>query len=487
MNLLTDPWVPVRCNGRFAHITYRDVLCRAEDWQLSLPRDDMEFAALQLLICLTQVIFMPDDADALRAAEARPMDETSFEQGVQPYVQWFDLFHEKWPFMQTRGVKAKHPTAVQKLFIGLPEGNNHALFNDVGEVRRACPSCLAIALFNQASCCPSMGGGFKAGLRESSPVTTLAWSDNLHAVIWRNVLHAEAVAREGIHVGNSDRPTWVGPIKPESRIPASNIGMLRGLFWQPIHVVTHPPVPGDGICDACGRRSSAFVRAFDKERFKYNVLGSWPHPHSPRQWRGDRAEVHFTSFRRDAPAWTQLAEFVVARDEEGEGHVPAPVIRQHRGVWPGDLHLIVGGYRNKQASILERRHELLALAGGWEEHLPQLQAAIDVALSIKDALRGKMYGLGKELGAVGLARLAEKEFYAQTELSIRRMLREIDFSSAQAIMAEWAEALCSMARTVFHDLVAPYVGTPKALKACPRSRRALNAALARILKALKGE
>ncbi len=63
--------------------------------------------------------------------------------------------------MQTRNVQAKEATPIQKLLIGLPEGNNHAFFNEVGEVKQLGSMVAAIALFNQASNCPSFGGSFK--------------------------------------------------------------------------------------------------------------------------------------------------------------------------------------------------------------------------------------------------------------------------------------------------------------------------------------
>jgi CRISPR system Cascade subunit CasA len=113
---------------------------------------------------------------------------------VEPFCCWFVLDHQQYPFMQTRRVKAKEITPIQKFFIGLPEGNNHALFNDKGEIDAVCASCSAIALFNQASNCPSFGGGFKANLRGSAPNTTFAAGDHLRETLWFNVLSQDRIA-----------------------------------------------------------------------------------------------------------------------------------------------------------------------------------------------------------------------------------------------------------------------------------------------------
>ena len=80
-------------------------------------------------------------------------------------------------------------------------------------------------------------------------------------------------------------------------------------------------------------------------------------------------EAKFASFTTDAPAWTRLTELVVQKKQaSGEGNRPAPAIGQAPGRWSiHRLHLFVGGYRNKQASVLERRHELIELGQGWDD------------------------------------------------------------------------------------------------------------------------
>jgi CRISPR system Cascade subunit CasA len=189
MNLLFDPWIPVQKDNAHRHITLEKLLCQEEAWQISLPRDDLEMACLQLLISLTQALFMPRDFYVWLQLQETPLNEDEYERQVQSYADWFDLDHEQYPFMQTRGVEAKEITPIQKFFVGLPEGNNHAFFNQVSEINTVCGSCAAIALFNQALSTPSFGGGFKAGLRGNAPITTLIHADNLRQLVWRNVLH----------------------------------------------------------------------------------------------------------------------------------------------------------------------------------------------------------------------------------------------------------------------------------------------------------
>ncbi|MCV5497829.1 type I-E CRISPR-associated protein Cse1/CasA, partial [Escherichia coli] len=56
MNLLIDNWIPVRPRngGKVQIINLQSLYCSRDQWRLSLPRDDMELAALALLVCIGQ-------------------------------------------------------------------------------------------------------------------------------------------------------------------------------------------------------------------------------------------------------------------------------------------------------------------------------------------------------------------------------------------------------------------------------------------------
>ncbi|MEE4377218.1 MAG: type I-E CRISPR-associated protein Cse1/CasA, partial [Candidatus Competibacteraceae bacterium] len=242
MNLLEEPWIPVRANlgsGPFRLLTLEELLCHDGDWRISLPRDDLELACIQLLVCMVQVMLLPENDTALLERLRQPLSSEALANGMEPCKSWYDFDHPTQPFMQTLGVKAAESTPIQKLFIGLPEGNNHAFFNGVGEVTQVGATIAAIALFNQASNCPSFGGGFKGSLRGGAPVTTLVMGSNLRETVWRNVLTLSRIRERlpGYQWDLSqDVPTWIKPIPEKATIQASEIGLARGLFWQPAHI-----------------------------------------------------------------------------------------------------------------------------------------------------------------------------------------------------------------------------------------------------------
>lgn len=520
MNLLKDAWVPVQRQGKRQMIRLQDVLYGDEEWQLSLPRDDMEMASLQLMICLTQVIFTPEDARALKQRIRQPLTENEYQDGVANYLDWFELNHPETPFMQVRGVKAADATPIQKLFVGLPEGKNHAFFNDAGEITAVSESAAAIALFNQAMNSPSMGGGFKGGFRGGAPITTLISGETLRQSVWFNVLHEDSL-REIMprydHLKENDKPTWVEPIKARSSIAAHDIGLLRGLFWQPAHIELD--FTDAGQCQFYGTDEAVLVTSFKKEKFGgkssggFDLVGMWVHPHSPRHWQirnGGTKEERYESFRTTAPAWSQLTMFILDKIGQEEGYQTASAIRQFKRVFPNkQANLLVGGYRADKAAIRQRRHELLPLKEGWTEHSSELSQVIDVALNIKQQLIKSLCLFGILAGAAkrnrrknkaitpdgvlkykecieeypyknfeeffdGIHMKAEPQFYHSSEHLIHKALRQLDWRHSLQERQKLAGELMKISWNAFNQATKPYQHEPKMIHALAVAKRSMN-------------
>lgn len=504
MNLLQDPWIPIRADdgaGAFRLLTYRDLLCGpGQNGQISLPRDDLELACLQLLVCMTQVMFLPDDDAALRQRLAVPLTPAEFDASIAPFLDWFDLDHPTYPFMQTRGVKAAEPTPIQKLLIGLPEGNNHAFFNEAGEVGQVSGPVAAIALFNQASNCPSFGGGFKGSLRGGAPITTLVFDHDLRRMVWRNVLTRSRVEERQIAAPGpaQDQPTWVSPITEKSTIHWNQIGLMRGLFWQPAHVELVKASEALA-CDVLGGEAAAGYSGFLKEKFNFTVEGVWPHPHGAMNLslKKDVLEQRFASFTTTAPAWTQLSEFVIPRglnDKNAkEGSSPAGPINQFAAMPDGSkLSILIGGYQTNQASVLERRHELVSIASGWQDDKSRLPALVNLGKEVKKTLYGKlMVASGgyvnkkhktrlKGLG-VDLQKTAEKLFYARTENLIHQAFsNELTWKEWPVARANFIEQIFKHGRAIFSELTEPYMAKPDLIPIIAWAERGLNIELKKL-------
>ena len=495
MNLLEEPWVPVRADhgaGPFRLLTLEELLCSDGAWRVSLPRDDLELAGLQLLVCMAQVMFLPEDDAELRRHCRAPLTPEELLDGCRPCANWFDLEHPTHPFMQTRGVTATEVTPIQKLLIGLPEGNNHAFFNEAGEVRRLGGPVAAIALFNQACNSPSFGGGFQGNLRVGAmkaPITTLVSGRNLRETVWRNVVTLPQLRDympdyEPNFV--TDRPTWVDPIGSQQIVRATEIGLTRGLFWQPAKVELVRAAL-DSACDVLGARSGPAFTSFRKQQFRFKVEGIWPHPHSPRlATRKDGAITErFASFSSSAPAWTHLSEFVVPHPlmpEGNEGSVPAAPVHQ-ADIFDGPLHLVVGGYRTKGASVIGRRHDLFTLSEGWhEEGKDRVRQLVKIGLAAKAALRGKlMYAMQgdkkKGMKGIGLSlhETAETLFYGQTESLLHETLRfGLTVKAWRLSKAAFIESMSTTAEDIFKQLTDPYAHKPEFIPIITWTRRGLK-------------
>jgi len=492
MNLLEDPWIPARADGGtgiFHLLTYQQLLCEPGNWQVSISRDDMELACVQLLVCMTQVMFLPEDDPAWRVRLNHPLPLGDFTTGIHPCRGWFDLDHPTQPFMQSRGVKATDETPIQKLLIGLPEGNNHAFFNEAGEVRYLGGTMAAIALFNQASNCPSFGGGFKGSLRGGAPITTLVYGKDLRETVWRNVLTRPRIQERQIAMPGfgEDQPTWVKPIQVKETIYWNEIGLVRGLFWQPARVElvkTERLAP----CDMLSEKAVTGYSGFRKEKFNFTIEGIWPHPHGAMTMNLKKGvmEQKFSSFTKTAPAWTLLSEFVVPKSmndaEAKEGSVPAGPITQTNELSESDLHLLIGGYRTKQASVLERHHEMMSLAQGWQDDRSRLPKLVEIGKEAKKALRGKLYfamkgNKDKGLKGIGVAihETAEKLFYARTESLIHETFsNELTFKEWATRRSDFAQQLATHCQEIFKELTEPYAMKPELIPIIAWARRSMN-------------
>ncbi|MSM41136.1 MAG: type I-E CRISPR-associated protein Cse1/CasA [Geobacter sp.] len=492
MNLLTDQWIPVRLlkgSGTVQKIALSELLCGGEEWELCLPRDDMELAAMQLLICMVQALLTPKDGKGLLSRIARPIAAEEYDAATRDVADWFVVDHPQQPFMQVRGVAAKDPTPMDKLLAGVTGATNSCFVNQAGLADGLCGGCVAIALFNQASCAPSFGGGFKAGLRGSSPITTLGQGDHLRRTVWLNVLSDEELMLDQNFPWHretaSQKPTWIEPIKVGETIPAQWIGVIRGLLWQPAHIELLPPVPAEA-CSCCGCKTDIAYTGFNKAKFNYTVSGTWPHPHSPRIMTSKKGEIEqkFAAFTTTAPAWTQLSRFVLQQqiDKDTEGQQPAAVILQSRKILPPPmqtLHLLVGGYRNNQASVLERRHEVFTLNHGWDKHTKVINDLVTLGQGYRDALVKKalyvfINGVTDVKGArLKLAIAVDAQFYRRSEPTIEDTLARIDFADPAPELTRMRAAFKAIATELFEETTRPYLNDPQLIHTLAVAKRTL--------------
>lgn len=195
-------------------------------------------------------------------------------------------------------------------------------------------------------------------------------------------------------------------------------------------------------------------------------------------------EEKFAAFTTTAPAWTQLSRFIVQQQidkSNAEGQQPAPVILQAQKILPPQLqrlHLLVGGYRNNQASVLERRHEVFTLNHGWDKNPMIISEMVTIGRGYRDTLYKALIvfvnGVKDAKGAgVKLNQAADTQFYRRTEPTIEDTLARIDFSDPVPQLARMRAELKSITNDLFNESVQPYLNDPELIRTLAVARRTL--------------
>jgi CRISPR system Cascade subunit CasA len=145
-------------------------------------------------------------------------------------------------------------------------------------------------------------------------------------------------------------------------------------------------------------------------------------------------------------------------------------------------HLIVGGYRNKQATVLERRHEVMALHQGWQTHGDVIQRLVEIGLGYKDALyKALSYfcnGGGKNSGIKGsgieVHKKAERDFFRQSEPLVMGLLAGLDFTDPVPQFDQLRVSLHQLCVQLFEQATEPYSHHPKLVRTIAVARRTLH-------------
>lgn len=497
MNLLQDAWIPVQQQGVMEKISLRELLCGEKEGDICLPRDDMEMACLQLIYAITQVLFVPENNDELKKYIRTPISNDEYRSAVQGKEDWFDLDHPETPFMQFRGVKSEKPTPMYKLLAGLDDGENKVFVNPQGLGDGLCSGCAAIALFNMANNCPSiMPAHFKPGLRgDTSPITVLIKGRVLRETIWLNVLTHQTLMEVMFEYDMtcSQKPSYVELIKEKQNINLETIGLTRGLFWQSCHYELFPESE-ISICGSCGEES-AIRKGFKKEAFAFERTGYWSHPLSPKIFsvkKGNK-EWKTPSFTTTSPSWIHMSKLLVAKDDTKEGQQPAPVVMQARHLVRNErLQFVVGGYRNKKAQIVGRRHEFFDISQGWADHPDLIDDLVKTGQGFKTALRSALYlfanGIKDKLKGAGvdLCDQYDRLYYQQTQIDMESAFSRINFSDPEPVFSLLEQGLQKTVEDLFSKATEPYQQEPKMLKALAIARKKLRKKIAELKSTERG-
>ncbi len=196
LNLITDPWIPVLCNGAKAIVRPDQIAERGVE-RLDWPRADLNLACLELLIGL---VYLADPPESTTDHRNRLPDPERLRAHLAPWAPAFNLTGDpdgSGPrFLQDITRLEGAPNPLDMLFIdsaGISTAKNNA---DLMVRRNRYPALslplAAMALYTLQAFAPSGGAGNRTSMRGGGPMVTLALPEAgdippLWPLIWANV------------------------------------------------------------------------------------------------------------------------------------------------------------------------------------------------------------------------------------------------------------------------------------------------------------
>ena len=220
LNLISDPWIPVRRRSgrdtiRPDQIAEPDVL--RPDW----PRPDLNLACYELLIGLVYLAHPPNGSDD----RTHPPDAATLRAAMKPLAPAFNLLGDGPRFLQDLELLEGNGNPPEMLFID-SAGDSTAKKNADLMVRRGRYPTLALplaamALYTLQAFAPTGGAGNRTSMRGGGPMVTLVkpTAEGLWPLIWANVPRGKPLGPDDL-----DKLPWMRatktsrPVNKKSRI-----------------------------------------------------------------------------------------------------------------------------------------------------------------------------------------------------------------------------------------------------------------------------
>jgi CRISPR system Cascade subunit CasA len=496
LNLITDPWLPVRrphsgrCTIRPAQLTEAigDDPVIAIDW----PRADFRIATLELLIGLLATACPPRDHDAWLDLWDKPPDPSALDAAFAPIAHAFALDGDGPRFLQDFEDLVSDPEPIERLLIEAPgasatRDNTDLLVhrNRVASLGRA---AAAITLFTFQSWAPEGGRGHRTGLRGGGPLTTLVLprgEASLWHLLWANVPC-------GTPPPAAELPRvfpWLAPtVTSEGArvVTPQNAHPLQCWWGMPRRIRLDFSAEGAASpCDLTGVPDSVQVESW-RQRPHGTSYATWRHPLTPYYQPKAGGELLPVRPRPDGIGYRHWLGLVLQSPDGSR--LPAQAIhnwRQDRMRDAGDgttARLIAVGYSMKQMKARAFVESEMPLPGAPDAAAQQclddlatrlVRAADLVAGLLRGAVRAALFSAGAtvkfdaELLSSVRERLWEQTetgFFDALENAARRAATEPDPEPAA-----WLARLRRIALALF-DEAAPL--SPESGSAAPRIGRA---------------
>lgn len=437
LNLITDPWIPVRCTQghriiRPDQIAEPDVLF--PDW----PRADLNIACLELLIGLVYLAAPVEEVEDWIECEPDPI---RLRGALENFAAAFELGGDGPRFLQDmerfEASNAKTEiTSPDMLFIDSAGGNtarnNADLMVRRGRYRRLDPALAAMALYTLQSQAPAGGAGNRTSMRGGGPMVTLVEpaTPGLWHLVWANV-----------PLGRPRGPDALPWMAPTRRSEGGN--------------ATYPPEDGN-LVEAFFGMPRRLRLVFEGEEvtgvlqkpYGVNYLG-WEHPLTPYYRMKDGGELLPQHPRAGAFGYRNWLGINAASQSDLRRQAGALTAYRNRVYSTNGAQVIVAGWamdNMKPRDFTLSRGPLIADG----ETLERIQAMVAAAEICAPALR---QGLKPIMGEGTALEALREEFYLRTQGPFEALAGEAN------AFPRWLDEMRRTAMRIFDDAAMPVLAT----------------------------
>ncbi len=488
LNLITDPWLPIRrTRGERDRVRIADLCADHPDRpaaRFDWGRPDLDVACLELVIGILTVAFAPATEEALFDL-MDAADPAAVQRRLDPLAPAFALDGAKPRFLQDQADLGGEILPVDALLIdGTAEYfAKPGRFGTAPVLSRA---AAAVALYALQAFAPSGGRGHRTSLRGGGPMTTLVVPNETESArpLWdlltSNVPKMRDDEAPPATPGASPRLfPWLGPTltseekgAPQVHDSDRRVHPLQVFFGMPRRLVlVFAPNPEGTRCAVTGDVDEVVATGFGARHGGTNY-GAWLHPLTP--YRADKTgklPMHPREGRQSYADWIGL---VVGRTDNGTE--PARVVRDANRRLSGNRtehRLLVAGYAMDNAKVLDFKIETVPLVlAGTDEGRESVEggarrmvaAAEAAARALRRAVGGALFRRIEDVprDASILAPLRDRLF-ARTEAAFtERLKRARDIGTtasavaddpAKAELADWLAVLKGQALRIYDEAV----------------------------------
>ena len=496
-DVATQNWLPIVRGGGGDEVGLIEALCQAHEMDaIRDPMPPVECGLLRLLVAFALDIFQPQNEDDWEDVwHEKKFDAARVREYFAEYSQRFDLFDEKFPFLQDASVEGgDKPLA--GLLPALPAGTNAAHFHHGDEDDFGVSPAVAARLLTTIAPFMTAGGaGLSPSINGAPPWYVMLRGDNLFQTIWLNGVANASLKPKA----KNDCPAWrdTRPIIKEDR---TETGLLEALTWRPRRIRLVPRAAENERCALSGNKTAVLV-----DRMKFSAAWS-----TRFEWRDPNVPYRITDKgrgvlrpREGREFWRDVGGLALLRESESSG---SDVAFERPGIVTQFADFVRGGDRLPEntplrLSIYGMRTDLKMKVFEWHRetlNLPaplvlqsrfQLQAqseikrAEDVAYQIARAIKHTYPrdGAGNDKAFDALIARAQSQFWQRLRLHYTdnddsllfqlAKLQPTDDAAIHEVVERWHESLAKVARGVLGAAIGELDTDGEAMKRMMEARR----------------